>query len=437
MKIKPSVCIVTSPRAKASIQPLAHIIYIFSELTRYLYLITGNEGQQIFKMNHPPFGVSIQHYSYNNRIIRAIRHIMLQIRISYEIILVNQKIDIYVFFCAEGFLLPLLTCKIFRKPVIVSLAGFYAQLIADNKGIDSRISVLLESISFELADKMVLYSPRLLETWHLKKYSKKIFFAHEHYLDFNNFKTIQSFLTRERIIGYVGRLSEEKGIINFIETIPQLLDLQPDLGFIIAGEGPLEDTVCELLLKLKLGNKVSYLGWIDYIQLPALFNKLKLLVIPSYTEGLPNVMLEAMAQGVVPVVSHLRGVTDFVILNGYSGFLIPSFDEKLFAQAILNRAMDSDLLENMSKNAWEVARTRFSCETMGRKYWDLFNIASAKNKNFARSQNLDLSLLGDFPYAPVMLVRPIRKLLRMFGLFKERKQHPYLYSLPKEGEIRK
>ena len=144
--------------------------------------------------------------------------------------------------------------------------------------------------------------------------------------------------------------------------------------------------------------------------------------MPSYSEGLPIVLLEAMALGAVPVASRLPGCTDFVIEDGVSGALVPVGDEEGFASRVVALARDRQLLDAMSRSAWQRSKDTFSSARMSESYFELLLQRRARKESGAvrtRSGELDKGLLGDLPWLPVALVRPFRKLLRLAGLMRQ------------------
>lgn len=129
------------------------------------------------------------------------------------------------------------------------------------------------------------------------------------------------FKKRDNIIGYVGRLSDEKGISEFIHSLPRLCEKYDDFQICIVGDGALSDFVNDFILSDHLESKVIRMNWVDHCCLSELLNQLNLLVLPSYTEGLPNILLESMACG-TPVLGSLVGGIPDVINNGVNGFIL-------------------------------------------------------------------------------------------------------------------
>ena len=107
---------------------------------------------------------------------------------------------------------------------------------------------------------------------------------------------------RSNKIGYIGRFSEKKGVMNFLKYI-LLLDVTTNqLNILFGGDGRLKTKMEDFIKLNRLDAIIEMGGWIAHSDLPKYLNTLKLLVLPSYTEGLPNIILEAMACG-TPVLT--------------------------------------------------------------------------------------------------------------------------------------
>lgn len=117
----------------------------------------------------------------------------------------------------------------------------------------------------------------------------------------------------------VGRLSTEKGQSLLLRAMASLSKEFPGLRLTFAGVGPLETELKQLASRLGVADRVEFLGFVG--DMPALYAETDLVVQSSFTEGLPNVMLEAGYLG-VPVVATDVGGTGEVIEHGVSGWLI-------------------------------------------------------------------------------------------------------------------
>ena len=75
------------------------------------------------------------------------------------------------------------------------------------------------SSAWRIAKHIILYSENLINEWNLNKYKNKIKIAHRHFINFEDFSIKKKYSERDEIIGYIGRFSEEKGILNFVKAI--------------------------------------------------------------------------------------------------------------------------------------------------------------------------------------------------------------------------
>jgi glycosyltransferase involved in cell wall biosynthesis len=214
----------------------------------------------------------------------------------------------------------------------------------------NEIAKLVEKINYNLVDYIVVYSKRLIYDWKLEKHMSKILVAHEHILNFDQFKIETPIIEREYVIGFIGRFTETKGIINFIESVPISLSYNSNLKFVVVGDGPLYDDIIKYLREKNIDQEVSLKGWVSHDELPKLLNSLKVLVVPSYSEGLPNVLLEAMACGTIVLSTQVGAISD-VIVDSNTGFLMNNNSPETIAREIC-RLLSCPNLDEISNNAY-------------------------------------------------------------------------------------
>jgi glycosyltransferase involved in cell wall biosynthesis len=345
---------------------------ILKPLSNDLYLVTGGDGYTFFKGNKSFHTYGIRHESGANAFTRAIMYICTQLKITYRLIKLSKNTDIWIFFFGgEGLVLPILTAKLLGKKVVIASAASGIKIAQFNKDPLTRVIILLQSITYFLLDKIILYSPNLIKEWNLEKYKNKISIAHHHFLDFDKFKIKKKFDERDNLIGYIGRLSEEKGTMNFVEGIPEISKRKDAIRFLIGGDGRLRDKVEKYLEKENLNHKVKLPGWIPHDELPEYFNELRLAVLPSYTEGLPNIMLEAMACG-TPVLATPVGAIPDVIKDGETGFIMEDNSPECIAKNVM-RALNHSDLEEIAKNARALVEKEFTYEKAVEKYRKILN----------------------------------------------------------------
>jgi glycosyltransferase involved in cell wall biosynthesis len=133
------------------------------------------------------------------------------------------------------------------------------------------------------------------------------------------------------IIGGLGRLDEAKGFVYLIDAAAQLRLEFPNLVVLIAGAGPLRESLEQQSAQLGLAGVVRFLGFQSDVQ--ALLDALDVFAMPSLCEALPFALLEAMATD-LPVVGSAVGGIPEVIVPGETGFVIPARDPIRLAESI-------------------------------------------------------------------------------------------------------
>lgn len=149
-----------------------------------------------------------------------------------------------------------------------------------------------------------------------------------------------------------------------------------------------------------------------------LLQEADVLLMPSHYEGQPIVLLEAMARGVVPVVSLLKGITDAVVEDEVDGFLVPVGNEKAFAKAIVVLAHERKLAESMSLNAWAKVNEKFNVTSTARLYLDVIVHCGAVRQadaSLPRDGVLDYKSLGTFRRLPYGIHQLRSRLGRWFN----------------------
>lgn len=170
---------------------------------------------------------------------------------------------------------------------------------------------------------------------------------------------------------FVGRIEDtSKGVL----WLREILDGLPEtVSLTVVGDGPDMPK-----LKRRLAghaDRVRYTGTMPLALIPLAMAEHDVLIMPSRFEGFGLTLIEAMAGGCVPVVSHIRGVTDTIVENGKNGMLFPVGDYTAAANAVTRLHQDRDLLERMSFSARAIAPERYSIERMADRYYDVISSA--------------------------------------------------------------
>lgn len=245
--------------------------------------------------------------------------------------------------------------RLSKKPVFLSLSG---SAIFDAKFSNDPFKVpvtILSKLANSLAYFIILYSESLISFWELEKYRNKILIAHLHFIDFNTFTITTSLSKRSPIIGHIGRLSGEKGVQHFIQALPTILDDQQNLHVLVGGDGQLKQDIEPFLHEKEISTCVTLSGWSSHEDLPKYLNQLQLLVLPSYTEELPNIMLETMACG-TPV-----GAIPNVIIAGKPGFIQENNSPECIAENVI-RALNNPDIERISEKGRKLVEENVTFE---------------------------------------------------------------------------
>lgn len=168
------------------------------------------------------------------------------------------------------------------------------------------------------------------------------------------------------IIGTVGRLAPVKNHALLIRAVAPLLNDECQL--VIAGEGPDQDALREYADALSLRRHVHFLGAVH--EVPTVMAGFDIFALTSVAEGLPLVLVEAMAFG-IPVVATDVGGVPRVVRPAETGLLVPSEDVVRLRGAIEQLAGDPALREKMGRRARRVAESEYSDERMVRQYMEL------------------------------------------------------------------
>lgn len=175
---------------------------------------------------------------------------------------------------------------------------------------------------------------------------------------------------RSHFIGTAGRLSPEKGFDVFLGAAARVLEARPDAGFVLFGHGAMKQLLQQQIAMAGLGGAVVLAGFRN--DLDRFIPQLDLFVLPSYTEGLPNVVLEACVAG-VPVVATEVGGTPEVIEDGVSGFLVPPGDPDALANRMLEALECEERMKEVGFNGRQRVLEQFTFTSQVEGYLDLFD----------------------------------------------------------------
>ena len=171
------------------------------------------------------------------------------------------------------------------------------------------------------------------------------------------------------VIGFVGALSEQKGLIYLVDAVDNLHHEFPNLRCLLIGEGEQEGHLKTKVNKLGLQEHVLFLG--QRYDIPELLYVMDVFVLPSLWEGLPQVVLEAMAAR-CPVLATAVDGTPEIITHGVDGWLIPPQDSSVLRDSLVKLLENEELRKNLANRGYETVCERFSVKRMVSEFDNLY-----------------------------------------------------------------
>ncbi len=159
------------------------------------------------------------------------------------------------------------------------------------------------------------------------------------------------------LAGVIGRFSPEKAPGHFLDVLAAAAPRDPRLHAVMIGDGPELEASRRRAKSVGLERRVLFPGFRS--DLAAVYRALDMLVIPSRSEGLPTVLVEALLMG-VPVVSTAVGAVPDILADGRTGLIVPVGDVPALAAAMLRLAADRDLRVRLAEAGGELARRRLT-----------------------------------------------------------------------------
>jgi polysaccharide biosynthesis protein VpsI len=161
---------------------------------------------------------------------------------------------------------------------------------------------------------------------------------------------------------FLGRLGERKGVHDLIEALPAVIKQVPDLKIILGGDGDLERFRLQAESAGILSH-VEFAGWIGSERKFQLLASSTAFVLPSYNEGFPVGIIEAMACGIPIVATTVGGIPD-AITDELEGLLVEAGDIEALSKALIKILTDETLAQQLSAQAKQKYQQNFSCDAI-------------------------------------------------------------------------
>lgn len=186
-----------------------------------------------------------------------------------------------------------------------------------------------------------------------------------------------------RLLLFVGRLEREKRPDWLLDRMPELLSRLPQHDFVLAGRGPLERSLHAQAARIGIAERVHFIGWRGDI--PRLLAAADLLLLASSAEGMPNVVLEAMAAARPVVATAVHGLRE--LLGDDPDQILPSRDPLAFYGAVERLASNPALAKSVGLRNRERALSLFSLDESARQYAALYDALLAPPRAEKSLQN--------------------------------------------------
>ena len=169
---------------------------------------------------------------------------------------------------------------------------------------------------------------------------------------------------------FLGRIHPDKGLAYIYPALQQLKTEGLDFKFIMAGKGPLEEEYDTKFMEL-LGDRYEFKGIVSGLRKTIAFEQSNIFLLPSFWEGLPIALLEAMSFGLVPVTTDV-GAMKTVVINNMNGKIVETRSSEDIAEAIKSLAGDPEKMKRLSINARKLVFTQYNpkkyIETLNKIY---------------------------------------------------------------------
>jgi glycosyltransferase involved in cell wall biosynthesis len=367
-----SFCIVKDDLLKEDegLRKLARLLFPFSNNLRLI--ATNYNGPINFEEQSatPPPNKTRPLFTYNE----LMNPIFRQTRIGIDLAKLRPKPDFVVFFTGTSSMaFVTVIARIFGVKTVKIITGDIKMTTRDQDG--NRRLILpfminsMKRMMLRLVDMIVIESPSVskhysyLNEGGVRKKPRRVI---PPYIEVDKFHCTILPSEREMIVGYVGRLSTEKGVMNLAKAMPGVINRRKDIKFVLIGNGPLDGDIKRLVKANGLEGFVEFIGWANHDQIPDYLNKFKLMAMPSFSEGLPNVLLEAMACRTPVLATPVGGIQDLIV-DEDTGFLLKDNAPDTIADGII-RALEHPRLEQIGANGQGMVVGQFSYASSSEKW---------------------------------------------------------------------
>jgi len=333
-------------------------IEIMSNLTNKIYLVSPASEHSIrfrYLYKKRLTIISIRTNYHRSRLFGLLDHLMMQLTMAIIVFKLRKRISIVISIIdGTTLILPILVARLVGTNTLSVVTGPTYPVVKEQRGkMLSIFCYVAEMSTLFLSRLIIVESPNVLGYYANLGRIKGKTAAILPPIDTELFHADKRLPERRYHVGYVGRLSVEKGIIQFVYALriikQKYLNRFRNFKALIIGSGSLENRIRSLMEDGELEGLVDLLGTVKHELLSEYLNDIKLLVLPSYHEGVPRIVLESMACGTPILASRVGGIPD-ILKDGETGFLVTNEPGEI-AERICYLLNEPKLLVKVSKNA--------------------------------------------------------------------------------------
>lgn len=178
------------------------------------------------------------------------------------------------------------------------------------------------------------------------------------------------------LVLFAGKLERRKGYIDLLRAAAEVLQRYPNLKFCFAGHGELEEAIAEARL-LRIDESVSFPGWIEPGQLAEYYRRATIFCLPSYDEGLPMAVIEAMSHALPVLCTPVGGVPD-LISDGKDGLFVQPGDVNSITQQLLMLLQSPARAQRIGANAARTIHEKCNPERIEQRLMKLYEEVNAE-----------------------------------------------------------
>ena len=245
-----------------------------------------------------------------------------------------------------------------------------------------RKELLLEKIYLKLSDNLAVVSEQL------KKDIKNeyglsddvfVIFNGVNLAIFNNKNNDKESLRKrlpvncKHLILFVGVLNGRKGEFDLIKAMQKVFSVYPDANLLIIGNGPTKEIAFKMVKKLNLEDNITFIPNVKYDEMSKYYRASDLFVLPSYSEGLPKVLLEAMACGTPVIASDIPAHRE-ILKDNVTGYLFKTGDVDDLASTIVRALENVEQRKMISSNARTLVEREYSWEAVAERLNHVYGI---------------------------------------------------------------